>query len=248
MIAFFPGAARVDEALRVVRALGTHRYVAGRLHLIHAFAIAAIAGESTRPAEPRDAEGAPCTGPAPLLADARAWASSVLGDRRIDPGSRDELLWRRCTDAELLAVLDAFWTAGDRARATRRALAALLERHGLSLPLHAPFDETAEGDMHPVLVDAGWELLPLSALDADRHAGCMGAFGDPLAFEVARFEEQTAMDPPAYLVELPAIGPLELLRGATEDGTLVDGLVVWAEGHETYLDYVMRGVRRAAKI
>jgi hypothetical protein len=29
---------------------------------------------------------------------------------------------------------------------------------------------------------------------------------------------------------------------------MVEPLVVWVEGNETYLDYVMRGVRRAAKI
>jgi hypothetical protein len=38
MIAYSLGTRLADEALRVVRALGSHRYIAGRLHLVHAFA------------------------------------------------------------------------------------------------------------------------------------------------------------------------------------------------------------------
>jgi hypothetical protein len=50
------------------------------------------------------------------------------------------------------------------------------------------------------------------------------------------------------LYELPAIGAVELLRGADDDGVLAEPLVVWAEGNEIYLDYVMRGVGRAARL
>ncbi len=225
------GAGRVDEALRAVRALGTHRYVAGRLHLLHAFCLAAI---------PDDPGGA--------LPDARAWAKSTLADRGIDPASRDERLWRRASDAEVGAVLDAFWTPGSRADAAQDALLDLLEHCELRLGSHAPFDEEAEDDIHPILIDAGWELLPLASLDPVRHAGGIAAFETPLAFESARFEEETAIPSVPTLYELPAIGPIELLRGADEDGDLAEPLVVWAEGHPTYLDYVLRGVRRAAKL
>lgn len=225
------GARRVDEAVRVVRALGAHRYVAGRLHLVHAFAFAAV---------PDDASGA--------LGPARAWAQGTLDDARIDAASRDEALWRRSTEAEVAAVLEAFWTPGDRAGAARGALLAMLSRHGLAPGEHAPFDETVEDGIHPLLVDAGWELLPLAQLDAERHKGALAAFGTALAFESARFEEETAIPPTAHLYELPAIGAVELLRGADAEGTLAEPLVVWADGDETYLDYVVRGVRRAAKL
>jgi len=225
------GATRVDEAVRVVRALGAHRYVAGRLHLVHAFAFAAV---------PDDASGA--------LAPARAWALGTLADARADPASRDEALWRRSTEAEVAEVLEAFWTPGDRAEAARAALLAMLSRHGLPPGEHAPFDETVEDEMHPVLVDAGWELLPLAQLDAERHKGALAAFGTALAFESARFEEETAIPPTVHLYELPAIGAVELTRGADAEGTLAAPLVVWAGGDETYLDYVVRGVRRAAKL
>jgi hypothetical protein len=145
-------------------------------------------------------------------------------------------------------VLDAFWTPGEAARASRRALEDLLGRHELSVPTHPPFDESAEDEMHPLLVDAGWELLPLTELDPQRHRGAMDAFGNALTFESARFEEETAIPATTHLYELPALGPVELLRGVDDDGALVAPLVVWADGDETYLDYVVRGVRRAAKL
>jgi len=146
------------------------------------------------------------------------------------------------------AVVEGFWIPGERALASRAALRDLLERHELPAPDHAPFDEGVEDTVHPVLVDAGWELTALSALDAERHRGAIGAFGDPLAFESACFEEQTAIPPQTHLYELPALGPVELLRGAGDDGSLASPLVIWADGHDTYVDYVIRGVRRAAKL
>jgi hypothetical protein len=230
MRAFPVGAVRADEALRVVKALGAHRYVAGRLHLVHAFAFAAV------PAG------------APGLDEARAWAAGILARKDVDPASRDEALWRRSTDAELLAVLEAYWGAGEAVVAAREALEGLLRRHELAVPAHPPFDEAGEDEMHPVLVDAGWELLPLAALEPARHRGAMDAFGDALAFESAQFEEETALPATVHLYELPALGPAELLAGVDDDGALDAPMVVWADGDETYLDYVIRGVRRAAKL
>jgi hypothetical protein len=230
MIAIPLGATRVDEALRVVKALGSHRYVAGRLHLVHAFVFAALSGD------------------VPGLAEGCAWARETLARGDVDPASRDEALWRRSTEAEVVAVLAEFWNPGDAGAAARGALEELLRRHELPLPTHAPFDEAAEDAMHPLLIDAGWELLPLAELDPQRHRGAMDAYGHALAFESARFEEETAIPPPRHLYELPAFGPAELLRGADAEGALAAELVVWADGDETYLDYVVRGVRRAAKL
>jgi hypothetical protein len=223
------GAERVDQALRLVRALGSHRYVAGRLHMVHAFALASVDG----------------AGP---LADARGWALATISQAGLDPASRDERLWRRSTDAEVAALLEAYWTPGASAERAREALAGLLDRHGLSPGDHAPFDEAAEEHIHPLAVDAGWELFPLAELDPERHRGAIGAFGDPLAYASAAFEEETAIPAPVSLYELPAIGPVELLRGARSDGTLTEPLVVWAAGNEVYVDYVFRGIARAAKL
>jgi hypothetical protein len=223
-------ATRVDEALRVVRALGSHRYVAGWLHLVHAFAFAAVSAGAAE------------------LADARAWAEQTLARDELDVASRDESLWRRSTDAELLVVLAAFWAPGEDSARARGALERLLARHELAVPAHEPFDESAEDEMHPLLIDAGWELLSLAELSPVRHQGAIAAFGDALAFESARFEEETAIPPLTHLYELPALGAVELLRGVDDDGQLAAPLVVWAEGDETYVDYVVRGVRRAAKL
>ncbi len=229
MMAIPLGAARVDEALRVVRALGAHRYVAGRLHLVHAFAFSALEEH-----------------PAPTLHEAHSWARAILRDPAIDARSREEVLWRRSSDDELVALLEAYWSPG--AESTRSSLRRLLERHDLRVPEGATFDESQEDGMHPILVDAGWELVPLGRLDAERHRGAIAAFADRLAFESAAFEEDTAVPPIVTLCELPALGAAELLRGARDDGLLAEPLVLWAAGNETYLDYVVRGVRRAANV
>lgn len=232
MIAFELPAHSVDDVVRVVRALGSHRYVAGRLHLVHAFVFAAAGGD----------------GKTSALDAARTWAEGVLADESIDKDSRDERLLRRASDEELALALEAFWRPGAAGDGAQERLMELLVRHGLEVPRSTPFDETAEDDMHPVLVDAGWELLPLAQLDPERHKGAIQAFGEPIAFDVARFEEESAYEPISYLQELPALGAAELLRGADGEGLLASPLTVWAEGNETYHDYIVRGVIRAAKL
>jgi hypothetical protein len=225
-----------EEIARLLRALGSHRYVAGRLHLVHAFVFDAVAGASEDPVHEE-------------LREARLWARGALGDPAIDRGSRDERLWRRASEREVAAALAVFWSPdaeGERARA--ELTARLTEIEAPIAPARAAlFDEATEEDIFPVLIDAGWELLPLGALDAERHRGAIDAFGDLFAFECAKFEEETALGAPPPLQELPAIGAHELLHGA-EHGILRAPLVLWTEGSETYHDYVMRGVLRAAKL
>jgi hypothetical protein len=228
MEAFPTGARTAEEAARLVRALGRHRYVAGRVHLVHAFVWASLA-------------------PSEGLADAQAWAARALGSGVIDISSRDERLWRPSTDEELALVVEGF-LGPETAPDARAKLAAWLEHAELPLPDAEPFDEAAEDDTHPILVDAGWELYPLSALDPERHKGAIQAFGASILFEAAKFEEEECIPPSVHLQELPALGPIELLRGSDRAGALTSELVVWVEGHPTYHDYVLRGVRRAAKL
>ncbi len=222
-----------EELVRFVRALGQHRYVASRLHLVHAFAIeaAAVAGD-------------------PALGEARAWASSVLADPEIDRASKDERLHRRVNDAELVAVLAAFWMPGEQRERAAIALALRLAEIGVEPPEPAalPFDEGAEDDLFPVLVDAGWELLSLRALDPERHRGACAAFGDALAFDVAKFEEESATPEPVTLHELPALGATELLALLNEQGEPAAPFVLWTSGDDTYVDYVLRGVLKVAKL
>jgi hypothetical protein len=224
-----------EELVRFVRALGQHRYVAGRLHLVHALAV--------------DAARASADGDDPALAEAGAWAAAVLADPTIDQDSRDERLHRRATDAELVAVLSAFYGARDRRERACLALAERLARVGVPLPdlERLPFDEADEDDLFPLLIDAGWELLPLAALDPERHKGAIGAFPE-LGYQIARFEEETAVPPGVTLNELPALGAAELLSALDGDGAPRAPFVLWTSGNETYVDYVLRGVLRAARL
>lgn len=210
----------VEQACRVVRALGGHRYVAGRHHLVHALALVGAEG------------------------DAGAWAKETLALGDLDVASRDERLWRPCSEAEVADVLARFWSADD---APRARLLAELERLELPLPEPSPFDESREDELHPLLIDAGWELLALAELDPERHKGAIGAYEDHVLFEAARFEEQESMPKQVHLYELPAFGPRELLEGA-HGGELAHPFVLYTQGEETYLDYVLRGVMRAAKL
>jgi hypothetical protein len=87
--------------------------------------------------------------------------------------------------------------------------------------------------------------LPLAHLDFERHKGAIQSFDD---FEVARFEEESAIPPIVTLHELPVLGGIELLA-ALDDGSMSRApFVLWQQGHETYVDYVLRGVLRASKI
>lgn len=224
-----------DELVRFVRALGKHRYVASRMHVVHAFAIEAAAKATADPA----------------LDEAGAWAARTLGSGVIDLASKDERLFRRASDAELAAVVDAFWAAGDRTRVARDLLRERLAAIDVDVGRETerePFDEAREDDVFPVLVDAGWELLPIAAFDPERHKGAIQAFGDPLAFEVARFEEENAIPKVVPLHELPLLGATELLGALDADGRVRAPFVLWTEGNETYLDYLLRGVLRAAKL
>lgn len=223
MFGFEIGTRTGDELCRFIRSLGQHRYVASRLHLVHAFALEAAED--------------------PAIAEASAWAKRALGGA-IDLASKDERLWRRASDAELLAVLGTFW-GNDSGRAKERLREWLRSIDATVDESLTPFDESREEDVFPVLIDAGWELLPLAHLDFERHKGAIQSFDD---FEVARFEEESAIPPIVTLHELPLIGGVELLAGLDESGRTRAPFVLWQSGHETYLDYVLRGVLRASKI
>jgi hypothetical protein len=207
---------RVDDALAVIRALGKHRYVAGKMHFIHALAACDLPGET----------------------DLTLWARGVLVDDGIDKASRDERLVHRASEEDLCAVLSYFWDESTSAGAADRLLDRL-ER--FAVDVSAGEDE----DVFPLLIDAGWELLPLAELDAERHRGAIEAYGERIHYDVARFEEEEAVPPTVHLQELPALGVSELLRGA-RGGELTSPLTLWLSGEATYQDYVIRGVLRSA--
>ena len=212
----------VDQALRVVRALGKHRYVAGRMHLVHALAACDMASDC----------------------ELRRWARFVVGDDSVDKASRDERLVRRAGEEDLCAVLDWFWSDAT-AGAACDALLERLESFGVESQLGEPFDD--DDEIFPLVIDAGFELLPLAELDPERHRGAIEAFGERIHYDVAVFEEQEHLPRVVHLQELPAFGVAELVRGA-RGGELAEPLSLWLEGNATYQDYVLRGVLRAAKV
>jgi len=217
-----------------VRALGTHRYVGGRLHSIHALVF--------------DAMIAATDSPPGSLVSAFEWAAATLADPEIDPESKDPRLFRTASPEELVAVLETFWVPGLVADRAHERLLETAHQLGLDVPTHAPFEEEFEEDMHPLLVDAGWELVPLAELDPVRHRGVIEAYGEPILYEAARFEEESAIPKVISLQELPALGLVELLRGVDADGELVEPLILWTQGDEIYQDYLLRGILKVAKI
>ena len=200
-----------DDAIRLVRALGKHRYVAGRMHFVHALAAC-------------DLEG-----------DLGAWAIGVLADETIEKASRDERLVRRATEEEVCELLAWFWNPETGSHASDTLLDRI-EQLGVDVSEGAD-----EDDVFPLLVDAGWELVPLSELDPERHRGAIDAFGERIHYDVACFEEREHLPPTVHLQELPAIGVRDLLAPPTD-------MHLWLSGNPTYQDYVIRGVLRAAKL
>jgi hypothetical protein len=176
------------------------------------------------------------------LATACAWAEALLRDPSLEADSKDPRLFRNATPEELFLSLTAFWVPGLVADATQERLLDRALSLGLHMPTHEPFDEAFEEETHPLLVDAGWELLPLDALDPVRHRGAIEACEEPLAYATAR------LDAGVPLQELPVLGLVELLRGVDADGELVEPFVVWTDGNDVYQDYVLRGVLKVAKI
>lgn len=212
-----------EEIARLVRALGSHRYVAGRLILVHAFVFEALAEASLEE-----------------VREACAWSADVLASADLDPSSRDPRLHRAATEREAASALAALWNDDETAMRARETLRARLR--SIHAPIEATlFDESREEDVFPVPVDAGWELLTIAELDPERHRGAL----DALAAAVDDAEAASEDAPPLH--ELPAIGPAELLEGSAH-GILRAPLVLWTAGNETYSDYVLRGVLRAAKL
>jgi hypothetical protein len=200
----------------VIRALGKHRYVAGKMHFVHALAACDLPGET----------------------DLARWARGVIEDDAIDKASRDERLVRQASEEDLCAVLSWFWSEPTAGRAADGLLDRLEQ-------LAVDVSHGEDDDTFPLLVDAGWELLALADLDPERHRGAIEAFGERIHYDVACFEHQEAVPPVVHLQELPALGVSELAGGA-RDGELTAPFVLWLSGDATYQDYVIRGVLRSA--
>lgn len=221
MLAWSFSARMVDEIGRLLRALGKNRYVAEVDHRIHWAVDAAL---SDLPAfEPH----------------ARAFSERCEQNDALEIASRDPSLWRPATVDEVTAVLTAFWSADDGAKDRRELLGAILAQAGIEPAEHAPFDGDPEAPSFPELVTLDWVLLAVDELDADQHAGALASLE-------AHGGEIEAPSDPIY-VEGPSIGLAELCEGAP-NGVLPRDWEMWADGPFGYVDYLFRGVSKAAKL
>jgi len=213
-------AARTPEEVgRLVRALGKHRYVREVDHRVHWTIDKALADS------------------APFRRHAEAFEALRSRDPEIDPASRDPRLWRSCSADEVTAVLDAFWMPAPELPDRVETLLRLTAELGL-LPMHEPFASPPDDPPHPELVLLDWMLLPVDELDTERHAGALAALED----------SGDEIDPSAPIYqEGPALALPELVGGA-HNGVLAEDFLIWADGPYAYVDYVLRGVAKAAKL
>ena len=207
-----------EEAGRLVRALGKHRYVKEVDHRLHYLVDAALVD---RPA---------------FKAKSDAFADLCAESPDIELGSRDPRLWRSATADEVAEALAAFWSPDDDGPGER--LRELFAHAGLTPPQAAPFEADPEEPQHPELILLDWVLHPVDALDAERHEGVLNALEES--------EEMYHPSEPIYQ-EGPSLGLRELCDGA-EEGELVADFLIWSDGPYAYANYVFRGASRAAKL
>jgi hypothetical protein len=220
MLAWSFSARTVDEVGALLRAMGRHRYVRDVDHAIHWTVDEAL---SDRP---------------PF--DARAAALRDLRKKQpdLDLASRDPVLWRYADTEVVIDALSVFWTPGPDAQRANHRLRQLLIDAQLGLADHAPFQSDPEEPPHPELIRLDWEFFPIDELDPERHSGALRAL------EMAA--EEVNVSARVYQESICIAFP-ELALGAPH-GVLPTDFMVWSDGDYSYVDYVFRGVAKAARL
>jgi hypothetical protein len=220
MLAWSFSARTVDEVSVLLRALGKHRYLRTADHALHWSVDEAL---SFLP---------------PFADRAAAFRDRLRRERALDVGSRDPSLWR-AADVELVsAALSVFWTPGPDADRAAENLEDVLSSAEIELSAHAPFQSDPEDPPHPELIWLDWELFPIDELSVERHAGAIRA--------LQLSGEEVDVSAPVYQ-EATALAFSELVLGAPR-GVLPDDFSIWSDGAYSYVDYVFRGVAKAAKL
>ena len=220
MLAWSFSARTAEEVAALLRALGRHRYLREATYALHWTVDEALAFLPTF-AEP-----------------AAAFRARRAALRDLDVTSRDPSLWRALTLEDLIAALSVFWSPGPHADLARSRLGAIWQECEFERPEHAPFEGDPEEVPHPELVWIDWELWSIDALDSERHAGALAALESA--------GEEVDVSAPVY-AEPSSIGYPELALGAP-NGVFARDFWVWCDGDYSYVDYVFRGVARAAKL
>jgi hypothetical protein len=138
----------------------------------------------------------------------------------------------------IIEALAVFWTKGDDAAKATERLRKILEESELGLAAHPPFQADPEEPPHPELILLDWEFFPIDELDSERHEGALRAL------ELAG--EEVDVSAPVY-VEGVGLAYPELAHGAPQ-GVLPVDFLVWSDGAYSYVDYVFRGVAKAARL
>jgi hypothetical protein len=221
MLAWTFSARTLDEVAALLRAMGRHRYVREADHAIHWSVDEVLADRAAF---------------APRAAAFRALRHR---EAELDLGSRDPSLWKYADTEVVIEALGAFWTEeGPGAEHARQRLGEVLTAADLALATHEPFQSNPEDPPHPELILLDWEFFPIDELDPERHEGALRA--------LERSGEEVNASAPVY-VESVCIAYPELARGASR-GVLPVDFLAWCDGDYPYVDYVFRGVAKAAKL
>ena len=220
MLAWSFSARTLDEVAALLRMMGRHRYVRETSHAIHWTLDHAL---SHRPV---------------FAARAAAFQARRTREPGLDVTSRDPSLWVYADTEVVIEALTVFWTKGDESAGAIRRLRTILEETELGLASHEPFCADPEEPPHPELILLDWELFPIDELDPERHEGALRAL------ELAG--DEVNVSAPVYQEGVTIAYP-ELARGAPQ-GVLPADFLVWSDGAYSYVDYVFRGVAKAAKL
>jgi hypothetical protein len=220
MLGWSFSARTADEVGALLRAMGRHRYVREVDHAIHWTVDEALSDR-------------------PPFADRAARLRELRKKRPdLDLASRDPALFSYADTEVVIEALSAFWTPGPDAERASLRLGQLLVDTELGLASHAPFQSDPEEPPHPELIRLDWEFFPIDELDPDRHSGALRAL------ELAG--EEVNVSAPVYL-EATCLAYPELAMGAPH-GVLPTDFLVWSDGDYSYVDYVFRGVAKAARL
>jgi hypothetical protein len=220
MLAWSFSARTLDEVASLLRAMGRHRYVRETSHAIHWTVDEAL---SDRP---------------PFAARAAAFQARRAREPGLDITSRDPSLWTYADTEVVIEALGVFWTKGDDATKAADRLRRILEQSELGIGAHAPFRADPEEPPHPELILLDWEFFPIDELDPERHEGALRALelaGDEVNVSAAVYQEGVCIAYP------------ELAHGAPQ-GVLPTDFLIWSDGAYSYVDYVFRGVAKAARL
>ena len=142
------------------------------------------------------------------------------------------------TPKSVIEALSVFWTKGTNRRPPFARLRAILEETELGLAEHEPVSGRSRRAAAPRAHPPRLGIFSIDELDPERHEGALRALelaGDEVNVSAPVYQEGVCIAYP------------ELARGAPQ-GVLPTDFLVWSDGAYSYVDYVFRGVAKAARL